>query len=79
MSLRVGYVNVQGLSYDKFNICCRLLDTIYDFLCVAKTWFINHHIQKDGCRFLASTPKSRHDRGYLSGDIRLLGIIQLTR
>jgi hypothetical protein len=37
MSLRIGYVNVWGLSPDKFEICCRLVDTIYDFLFVAET------------------------------------------
>jgi hypothetical protein len=73
MSLRVGYVNVQGLSGDKFDICCRLLDTIYDFLFVAETWFIDHHVRKHDRRFLASTPKPRHDRGRPSGGIYLFG------
>jgi hypothetical protein len=73
MSLRIGYVNVQGLSCDKFDICCRLLDTIYDFLFVAETWFIDHHVRKRDRRFLASTPKPRHDRGRPSGGIYLLG------
>jgi Reverse transcriptase (RNA-dependent DNA polymerase) len=73
MSLRVGYVNVQGLSPDKFDICCRLVDTIYDFLFVAETWFVDHHLRKTDRRFLASTPKPRHDRGHPSGGIYLLG------
>src|SRR5690242_2589006 len=73
MSLRVGYVNVQGLSCDKFDVCCRLLDTIYDFLLVAETWFIDHHVRKHDRRFLASTPKPQHDRGRPSGGIYLFG------
>src|SRR5277367_6806933 len=73
MSLRIGYVNVQGLSPDKFDICCRLLDTIYDYLFVAETWFIDHHARKHDRRFLASTPRPRHDRGRPSGGIYLLG------
>jgi Reverse transcriptase (RNA-dependent DNA polymerase) len=73
MSLRIGYVNVQGLSPDKFEVCCRLLDTIYDLLFVAETWFVNHRDRKHDRRFLASTPKPRHDRGRPSGGIYLLG------
>ncbi|PVH70216.1 hypothetical protein DL98DRAFT_598000 [Cadophora sp. DSE1049] len=73
MSLRVSYVNVQGLSANKFDICYRLLDTIYDFLFVAETWFIDHHVRRHDRRFLASTPKPRHDRGRPSGGIYLLG------
>lgn len=73
MTLRVGYVNVQGLSGDKFDICCRLLDTIYDFLFIAETWFVDHPLRKRDRRFLASTPKPRHDRGRPSGGIYLLG------
>lgn len=73
MSLRVGYVNVQGLSPDKFDVCCRLLDTIYDFLFVAETWFIDHRVRKHDRRFLAFTPKPQHDRGRPGGGIYLLG------
>ncbi|KAH6662128.1 hypothetical protein B0J14DRAFT_662960 [Halenospora varia] len=73
MSLRIGYVNVQGLSYNKFDVCCRLLDTIYDFLLVAKTWFINHYIRKHDRRFLALTPKPQHDQGRPSRGIYLFG------
>ena len=73
MSLRIGYVNVQGLSSDKFDICCQLLDTICDFLFVAETWFIDHPLRKRDRRFLASTPKPQHDRGRPSGGIYLLG------
>jgi hypothetical protein len=73
MTLRVGYVNVNGLSGDKFEICCRLLDTIYDFLFVAETWFVDHHLRKRDRRFLASTPKPPHDRGRPKGGIYLLG------
>ena len=73
MSLRVGYVNVQGLAPDKFDVCCRLLDTIYDFLFVAETWFIDHRARKHDRRFLASTPKPQHDRGRPGGGIYLLG------
>jgi hypothetical protein len=73
MTLRVGYVNVQGLASDKFDVCCRLLDTIYDFLFVAETWFIDHRVRKHDRRFLASTPQPPHDRGRPSGGVYLFG------
>ena len=73
MSLRIGYVNVQGLSPDKFQICCRLVDTIYDFLFVAETWFVDHHLRKNDRRFIASTCKSKHIRGRPTGGIYLFG------
>ena len=73
MSLRIRYVNVQGLSPDKFEVCCRLLDTIYDLLFVIETWFVNYRDHKHDRRFLASTPKPRHNQGRPSGGIYLLG------
>jgi hypothetical protein len=73
MSLRIGYVNVRGLSPDKFEICGRLVDTIYDFLFVAETWFVDHHLRKRDRRFIASTCKATQIRGRPTGGIYLLG------
>jgi hypothetical protein len=69
MSLRVRYVNVQGLSCDKFTVCCWLMNTIYDFLFVAKTWFIDYHTQKHDCCFLALTFKLPYNWGRPGGGI----------
>jgi hypothetical protein len=73
MSLRIGYVNVRGLSPDKFETCCRLVDTIYDFFFVAETWFVDHHLRKRDRRFIASTCKTKQIRGRPTGGIYLLG------
>jgi hypothetical protein len=73
MSLRIGYVNVRGLSPDKFEICCRLVDTIYDFLFVAETWFVDHHLRKRDRRFIASTCKTKQIRGRPTSSIYLFG------
>jgi hypothetical protein len=57
MSVRVGYVNVQGMTMDKFDVCCRLLDTVYDYLFIAETWFVDHRKIKGNPRYVATTPK----------------------
>jgi hypothetical protein len=47
------------------------VDTIYDFLFVAKTWFINYYTQKHNCCFLALTSKPPYNQGQLSDSIFL--------
>jgi hypothetical protein len=66
-------VNVQGLLYDKFTVCCWLVDTIYDFFFVAETWFINYYAQKHDCRFLALISKPLYNQGQPGDGISLFG------
>ena len=74
MSLRVGYVNVQGLSARAWSAVCSLLDTSLDFLFLAETWYVDHQLYLPDRRLIASTTKPReHRSGRPSGGIYLLG------
>ena len=55
-SLRVGYVNVNGLDQMKWAACLKLLNTTFDFLFLAETWFVGHERHMRDRRFVASTP-----------------------
>ena len=56
MNLRIGYVNVRGLSRTSWRACCALLTTHFDYLFVAETWFVNHCVYSHDRRFIGSTP-----------------------
>src|SRR5438270_4917374 len=73
--LRIGYINVRGLSPLKWEACCRLVDTVYDFLFVAETWFVDHKTYTRDRRFIFSTPKPpcSGKTGRVSGGVYLLG------
>lgn len=77
MTLRVGYVNVQGLSPDTWNAACSLLHTHLDYLFLAETWYVNHQRHIRDRRLIASTQLDRPggpDRpGRPKGGIYLLG------
>ena len=74
MNLRVGYVNVRGLSAASWNACCSLLSQEFDYLFVAETWFVNHRVYSQDRRFIASTtPAARNPQGRPRGGIYLLG------
>ena len=74
MSLRIGYVNVQGLSLDSWNACCSLLGSMVDYLFVAETWFQEHTKHSKDRRLVISTPKPRANLiGRSRGGIYLLG------
>lgn len=74
MSLRVGYVNVQGLDRTSWEASCELLQTHFEYLFLAETWFVNHvRYQKDR-RVIAWTPEgSSASPGRQHGGIYLLG------
>lgn len=55
-SLRVGYVNINGLDQMKWAACLKLLHTSFDFLFLAETWFVGHERHVRDRRFVASTP-----------------------
>lgn len=55
-SVRVGYVNVNGLDQMKWTACLKLLHTSFDFLFLAETWFVGHERHVRDRRFVASTP-----------------------
>jgi hypothetical protein len=49
------------------------VNTIYDFLFVAETWFIDYYARKHNCRFLALTPKPPYNQGRPGGGIFFFG------
>src|ERR1700712_3826847 len=59
-SVRVGYVNVNGLDQLKWAACLKLLHTSFDFLFLAETWFVGHERHVRDRRFVASTPLPPH-------------------
>jgi len=74
MSLRIGYVNVRGLSRTSWEACNILLNHHFDYLFVAETWFVNHHLYTRDRRFIASTkPTAKNLQGRQRGGIYLLG------
>jgi hypothetical protein len=74
MSLRVGYVNVRGLSAASWRACHRLLDHHFDYLFVAETWFIQHETYSRHRRFIASTTApAKNLVGRSRGGVYLLG------
>lgn len=52
----MGYVNVNGLDQMKWATCLKLLNTTFDFLFLAETWFVGHERHVRDRRFVASTP-----------------------
>lgn len=74
MSLRIGYVNVQGLSPPSWKACLSLLQHHFDYLFVAETWFTDHNIYSRDRRFIAATtPGVKNLHGRQGGGIYLLG------
>lgn len=55
-SLRIGYVNVNGLDQLKWVSCLRILHVSFDFLFLAETWFVGHTKYVCDRRLLSSTP-----------------------
>jgi hypothetical protein len=74
MNLRIGYVNVRGLSKPSWEACNVLLNHHFDYLFIAETWFINHDTYSRDRRFIASTqPTVKNLQGRQRGGIYLLG------
>lgn len=75
MSLRVGYVNVQGLSSDNWESACSLLGNTFDYLFLAETWYVHHKTHLRDRRLIASTPHrtDKYRAGRPSGGIYLIG------
>jgi hypothetical protein len=74
MNLRVGYANVRGLSPAAWEACHQLLNTHFDYLFLAETWFVNHRLYSRDRRFIAaSTPAPKNLHGRPRGGIYLLG------
>jgi hypothetical protein len=74
MNLRIGYVNVRGLSRASWEACHDLLSQRFNYLFIAETWFVNHHIYSRDRRFIASTnPTAKNLQGRQRGGIYLLG------
>lgn len=74
MSLRIGYVNVRGLSRASWEACLTLLNHCFDYLFIAETWFVNHQLYMRDRRFIASTSApARNLQGRPRGGVYLLG------
>lgn len=74
MNLRIGDVNVRGLSRASWEACHDLLNPRFDYLFIAETWFANHHIYSRDRRLIASTnPTAKNLQGRQRGGIYLLG------
>ncbi|KAG9764409.1 hypothetical protein KCU73_g981, partial [Aureobasidium melanogenum] len=77
--LRVGYVNVRGLTTGKWNRLVELLDSgDYDLLFAAETWYVSYDVCSVNRYFIASTTQSREARdasskGRASGGMYLFG------
>jgi hypothetical protein len=72
--LRVGYINVRGLSDASWEGCYRLLNQGLDYLFVAETWFVGHGVHTRDRRFIASTPEPpRQANGRAHGGMYLMG------
>lgn len=77
MSLRIGYVNVRGLSTASWEACHRLLSARFDYLFIAETWFVNHRVYAQDRRFIASTTQGTANlQGRPRGGIYLVGSCQ---
>lgn len=73
MSLRVGYVNVNGLQEGPWRTLITLLHTTYDFLFVAEHWFIDHRRRMNDAHVVAtSTEDPSYRRSHKRGGIYLL-------
>ena len=73
MSLRVGYVNVNGLSSESWAAASSLLDGTLDILFLAETWYVDAKVYGRDRRMVASTVKREGYRtGRLSGGLALL-------
>jgi hypothetical protein len=57
MSLRIGYVNVQGLDRGAWKACQEMLEARFDYLFLAETWFSNHDQYKSNRRLISTTPQ----------------------
>ena len=70
--LRVGFVNINGLGGDKWARLVALLNSTFDFLFLAETWYVDHasHL-RDRC-LLASTQPPPSLRGRPKGGLYLL-------
>ena len=79
MGVRIGYVNVRGLSREKGKHAGALLDAGVDLLFLAETWYVDHaHWGRDR-RFVAATRNPQGDgyrRGRSKGGIYLLATAQ---
>ena len=73
-TLRVGYVNVQGLSAEKWKQACWILESLFDFLFLAETWFVQRAVDECDRRLICmSTKPPKPSSGRYGGGIYLLG------
>lgn len=72
--MRIGYVNVQGLGSGKWERVCGLLESCFDYLFLAETWFVDKTMDVRDHRLIAmSTKPPKGNAGRYRGGIYLLG------
>lgn len=70
MSLRIGYINVNGFGYSKLQACRRLLTSVFDILFVSEHWYIDHEKRMQEPDVFYSTPFTGYpEMGHAHGGI----------
>src|SRR5271169_4326249 len=71
--LQVAYLNVNGLSEDKWRIMCEYLLEHLDILFLAETWYINQmeHVANQ-LTLISTTPARNYDAGRQHGGMLCL-------
>src|ERR1035438_949745 len=59
LSLRIGYINVQGLTNDKWKILVKLIHHSFDILFIAETWHITPSHYSSHPFYVCSTSQAR--------------------
>jgi len=72
--LCIGYLNVRGLSLDKWRYILDQITSVFDILFVAETWYMHTAICYAHPFYLTSSPKPDrvHTSGHLSGGLLVL-------
>lgn len=77
MSLRIGYINVHGLNEANWAAALAALNTTFDFLFLAETWYVNHARYRNHVSVVAHTERPLESflrqNGRPTGGIYLLG------
>ncbi len=55
--LKIGYLNIRGLSLKKWEYCLSLMDNIFDILYITETWYMNTLTYSVHPYYLTSSPK----------------------
>jgi hypothetical protein len=73
--LNIGYINVRGLSLEKWHYCCSLMDTTFDILFIAETWYMNKAMYHSHPYYFTQSivqAQKKQVTGHLSGGLLVL-------